>query len=114
MSAQQKENSWNGRSSDGSVRNDQPGKEAALKPGAFKNPPRLYNIEGCGYCAMVRDVLERLKIEYEKINVPWAFDQRGEVLEISGQYTVPVLVDGDVVLSDEYEIIDYLNENYAP
>lgn len=63
---------------------------------------------------MVRDVLERLKIRYEKINVPWALDQRGEVLEISGQYTVPVLVDGDVVLSDEYEIIDYLNENYAP
>jgi glutathione S-transferase len=25
---------------------------------------------------------------------------------------VPVLVDGDVVLSDEYEIIDYLKKTY--
>ncbi len=96
------------------MRHDQPGKGPALKPGAFKNPLRLYNIEGCGYCAMVRDVLEKLKIKYEKINVPWDFDQRGEVLEISGQYTVPVLVDGDVVLSDEFEIIEYLKGNYAP
>ena len=31
---------------------------------------------------------------------------------MSGQTTVPVLVDGDVVLDDEYEIIDYLKKTY--
>lgn len=96
------------------MRNDQPGNGPALKPREFKNPPRLYNIDGCGYCAMVRDVLHKLKIKYEKIDVPWDYDQRGEVLEISGQYTVPVLVDGDVVLSDEFQIIEYLKGNYSP
>lgn len=73
---------------------------------------RLYNIDGCGYCAMVRTVLGQLRIDYEKIDVPWPFPERQEVFKVSGQYTVPVLVDGDCVLDDEYEIIDYLKKTY--
>ena len=74
---------------------------------------RLYNIDGCGYCAMVREALSRLELEYKKVDVPWPHHLRKEVIEISGQSTVPVLIDGDVVLSDEYEIIDYLKKTYA-
>jgi glutaredoxin 3 len=73
---------------------------------------KLYNIDGCGYCAMVRTVLQELKIEYDKIDVPWAQHQRKEVYQVSGQYTVPVLVDGDKIFDDEYEIIDYLKQSY--
>jgi glutaredoxin 3 len=74
---------------------------------------KLYNIDGCGYCAMVREVLANLKIEYEKIDVPWPRHLRTEVHEVSGQTTVPVLVDGDVVLDDEYDIIDHLKKTYS-
>lgn len=74
---------------------------------------RLYNIDGCGYCAMVRNALAQLGIEYEKIDVPWPHHLRSEVIEISGQATVPVLVDEDIVLSDENDIIDYLKKTYA-
>ncbi|QPJ62443.1 MAG: glutaredoxin [Candidatus Nitronauta litoralis] len=74
---------------------------------------RLYNIDGCGYCAMVRSHLDRMGIEYEKIDVPWPHHLRKQVMEISGQTTVPVLVDDDVVLSDENDIIEYLNKTYA-
>ena len=74
---------------------------------------KLYNIDGCGYCTMVRDVLRQLKLEYEKIDVPWPHGQRTEVYDVSGQYTVPVLVDGDTVLDDEYKIIDHLKQKYA-
>ena len=73
---------------------------------------KLYNIDGCGYCGMVRNVLAQMDINYEKIDVPWSHHQRKEVYEVSGQTTVPVLVDGDIILSDEYEIIDYLKTNY--
>ncbi|MFQ5481811.1 MAG: glutathione S-transferase family protein [Nitrospinaceae bacterium] len=73
---------------------------------------QLYNIDGCGYCAIVRKALARLDLEYEKINVPWAHHQRAEVMQVSGQATVPVLVDGDVVLSDEWDILDYLDKKY--
>ena len=33
---------------------------------------KLYNIDGCGYCAMVREVLKQLELDYETIDVPWA------------------------------------------
>ena len=73
---------------------------------------KLYNIDGCGYCAMVRSTLRQLELDYETVNVPWSHQERTEVYEVSGQYMVPVFVDGDVVLSDEYEIIDYLKKTY--
>ena len=74
---------------------------------------KLYNIDGCGYCAMVRSVLDQLDIDYEKIDVPWAHHERRNVFEVSGQYMVPVLVDDEVVMSDEYKIIDYLKKTYS-
>ena len=74
---------------------------------------KLDNVDGCGYCGMVREVLEKLDLEYEKIDVPWPHHLRQDVHEVSGQSHVPVLVDGEVVLSDEYEIIDYLKTTYS-
>ena len=73
---------------------------------------KLYNIDECGYCAMVRDVLDRLGLEYETINVSWYPFDRKEVIKVSGQHLVPVLVDGDTVLADEQEIINYLEKKY--
>lgn len=83
-----------------------------LKGDEVENKIRLYNIDGCGYCALVRSALEQLNLDYEKIDVPWPHFQRTEVFEVSGQYTVPVLVDGDTVLDDEYQIVDYLKRTY--
>lgn len=62
---------------------------------------------------MVRDVLTQMSLQYEKIDVPWSHQQRKEVYDVSGQTTVPVLVDGGVILDDEYEIIDYLKKTYT-
>ena len=73
---------------------------------------KLYNIDACSYCAMVRSTLKQLELDYETINMPLPHHERTEVYEISGQYMVPVFVDGEVVLSDEYEIIDYLKKTY--
>lgn len=75
---------------------------------------KLYNLESCPYCIMVRNRLEALGLEYEKIDVPPWLGQRKEVFEVSGQYTVPVLVDGDAVFDDEDKIIAHLNETYLP
>ena len=61
---------------------------------------------------MVRNALAKMNIDYEKVDVSWSHLERKEVYEVSGQTTVPVLVDGDIILSDEYEIIDYLQKNY--
>ncbi|MDC4206348.1 MAG: glutathione S-transferase N-terminal domain-containing protein [Candidatus Manganitrophus sp.] len=74
---------------------------------------KLYDLDSCPYCRMVRDKLEELGLEYEKIAVPSYRPNRKEVFEVSGQYLVPVLVDGDVVLDDEDEIIAYLEKKYG-
>jgi glutathione S-transferase len=61
---------------------------------------------------MVRDAMAQMGLEYETIDVPWSHPERKEVYEVSGQTTVPVLVDGDTILADEYEIINYLKKTY--
>jgi len=62
---------------------------------------------------MVRSKLDALGLEYEKVNVPAWQALRKEVFEVSGQYTVPVLVDGALVLDDEEKILPYLDEKYG-
>lgn len=73
----------------------------------------LYELPGCPYCAMVIDKLHELNLNYESIKVPKPHSQRTNVKEVSGQTSVPVLVDGDVVLADENDIVNYLAEHYG-
>jgi glutathione S-transferase len=39
--------------------------------------------------------------------------ERDEVKRVSGQTSIPVLVDGDVVLDDDDDIIPYLEKKYG-
>lgn len=74
---------------------------------------KLYDLDSCPYCKMVRDRLEELNLTYEKVAVPRDRSQRQEVFDVSGQWTVPVLVDGDVMLDDEEKILPYLDQKYG-
>lgn len=74
---------------------------------------KLYQFESCPYCRMVREKLSELQITYINVNVPRDRGLRHEVMQVSGQPTVPVLVDGDVVLDDEEKILPYLQEKYG-
>jgi glutathione S-transferase len=74
---------------------------------------KLYNAEWCWYCRRVRDKLDELGLNYEVIEVPVRHSQRTEVLEVSGQTSVPVLVDGDKVIDDDDIIIPYLETTYG-
>ena len=73
---------------------------------------KLYQFESCPYCNKVRGVLGEKGLEYEKIEVPLDRDERTELVEVSGQLMVPVLVDGETVINDSGRIVDYLNEKY--
>jgi len=72
----------------------------------------LYQFEECPYCVMVRKWLSDHGIGYIIHNVPKERSKRKEVIEVSGQPLVPVLVDGDVVLDDENDILDYLKKKF--
>jgi glutaredoxin 3 len=73
----------------------------------------LYNASWCWYCQRVREKLDELGLNYELIEVPVRHSERTEVTRISGQSSVPVLVDGDTVLDDDDVIIPYLERRYG-
>ena len=73
----------------------------------------LYQAEWCPYCARVRKKLTDLLLDYKNVNVPHSHAQRDEVKRVSGQTSIPVLVDGDVVLDDDDDIIPYLDKKYG-
>jgi glutathione S-transferase len=49
-------------------------------------------------------------IELEYVDVP--YDDRAEVVRVSGQELVPVLVDGDLVIADSPVVLDHLEERF--
>jgi len=73
----------------------------------------LYHTEWCPECAVVRDKLEDLGIIYDNVIVPDFRPMREEVMNVSGQNYVPVLVDGDTVLTETADILAYL-DSQAP
>jgi glutathione S-transferase len=73
----------------------------------------LYQAEWCSYCARVRAKLTDLLLDYKVVNVPQAHSQRAIVQQVSGQTSIPVMVDGDVVLADDDDIIPYLEKKYG-
>ncbi len=76
----------------------------------------LYELEGCPYCAKVKNKLDELDLEYDSTMVPRSHDERTEVEEVSGQTGVPVLVDeenGVDAMPESDDIVEYLEEEYG-
>jgi glutathione S-transferase len=68
----------------------------------------LYHVHWCPECQIVRQKLTELQLPYDEVIVPDFRPQRKEVFAVSGQYYVPVLQDGDVVLSETHAILAHL------
>lgn len=62
---------------------------------------------------MVREKLDALNVSYESVIVPDSRPQRSEVFEVSGQYYVPVLQDGEEILSETPDILSHLESKYG-
>ena len=73
----------------------------------------LYHVSWCPDCDVVRQKLAELHVDYEQIIVPDIRPLRKIVHEVSGQYYVPVLKDGDRVLTETEDILDYLDKTYG-
>ena len=67
----------------------------------------LFRLEGCPYCKKAEEELKKHNVKYEKIEVG---SDRSVVELLSGQPTVPILV--EVIGSDNQDddIIEYLQE----
>jgi glutathione S-transferase len=73
----------------------------------------LYHVDWCPECEVVRQRLADLELAYEGVIVPDIRPMRRQVHEVSGQYFVPVLKDGDTVLSETHAILSHLDTRYA-
>lgn len=73
----------------------------------------LYHVRWCPDCALVRDRLSDLNVSYDEVVVPDFRPMRTQVYEVSGQYYVPVLKDGDQVLTETGDILAHLDTHYG-
>ncbi|MCA1957458.1 MAG: glutathione S-transferase N-terminal domain-containing protein, partial [Nitrospira sp.] len=62
-------------------------------------PITLYHVDWCPDCLVVRRKLAELALDYHAVIVPDVRRLRTQVHQVSGQYYVPVLQDGDLVLT---------------
>jgi len=73
----------------------------------------LFHVAWCPECEVVRRKLADLAVSYEDIIVPDSRSRRKQVHEVSGQYYVPVIKDGDLVLTETADILAYLDQQYG-
>jgi glutathione S-transferase len=59
-------------------------------------------------CGTAARRLRSQGIDFEEVRVPQRRKQRVEILELTGQDWVPVLVDGEEVIHDSHRILEYL------
>jgi glutathione S-transferase len=63
-------------------------------------------------CGRVARALRKSGIDYEEVRVAQVRRNRTEILELTGQEWVPVLVDGEEVIHDSHRIVEYLRSTY--
>lgn len=73
----------------------------------------FYHAHWCPECAVVREKLDSLKVPFEEVVVPDVRMFRKQVFAVSGQYYVPVITDGELVLSETRDILAYLDDRYG-
>jgi glutathione S-transferase-like protein len=64
-------------------------------------------------CGAVARRLGKLELDYRTERVPYRRGGRPEIVELTRQRRVPVLVDGDEVVHDSKRIIEYLDWKYG-
>ena len=73
----------------------------------------LYHVSWCPECELVRRKLAALGVSYADVVVPDVRPMRKQVHDVSGQYFVPVLTDGETVLTETHDILTYLSQRFG-
>jgi glutathione S-transferase len=64
-------------------------------------------------CGAAARKLDALDLAYRVERVPYRRSDRPEVIELTGQKRVPLLIDGDEVIHDSKRIREYLEWRYG-
>ena len=71
----------------------------------------LYHFQRCPYCEKVRRAFRFFNLRYESREIDPT--DRAEVQRVSGQESVPLILDGATVLHGSTRIIEYLDREYG-
>lgn len=64
-------------------------------------------------CGAVARTLRRLDLTHRTERVPYRRAERPEIVELTGQKRVPLLIDGDEIVHDSKRIREYLQWRYG-
>jgi len=69
----------------------------------------VYSTQNCPYCRMVKAFLERQGVDYLPVDVGTDKEQAKKMIELSGQYGVPVVtVDDEVIVGYDAQRLNEL------
>lgn len=80
------------------------------KPVLYRCPTPTNSLCSCGSAAKA---LKKAGIEFESRKVPYSKSKRPEIVELTGQKGVPVLVDGEDVIHDSGRIKEYVERKWS-
>ncbi len=67
---------------------------------------KIYSTPTCSYCYIIKDFFKKNKIKFEDIDVSKNKKGADEMVEKSGQISVPVVdIDGEIIIGYEMEKI---------
>ena len=73
----------------------------------------LYSVDWCPDCNVVKRKLASLGVSYEEVIVTDSHAERTQVQSVSNQTYVPVLTDGDAILTETPDILAHLDKKYG-
>ena len=80
------------------------------KPVLYRCPTPTNSLCACGAAARA---LKSAGVEFESRKVPYSKKKRPEIVELTSQTRVPVLVDGDQVVHDSKRIKEYVEHTWG-
>jgi len=79
-----------------------------LQPGATDKPPKLYEFEACPFCRKAREAITALDMVVDIYPCGRGSRHRADAVALGGKEQFPLLVDGDAVMYESQDIVDYL------
>lgn len=69
----------------------------------------IYFLPTCGFCQQAKSYLRQHNIDYKEVDVDKDPAAQSEMIEKSGQYSVPVIdVDGQIIVGFQKNVLDAL------
>ena len=72
---------------------------------------KIYTSNWCGYCNAAKSLLDKLKIQYEEINIEEENINREDLLNLSGSYTIPQICINDTFIGGYQELQSLYQNN---